>query len=185
MAPPQLGSGSSLARRGGGSVLRDLWGRGSGSVRGLGHTLSRTATGLVRAPVPGSPANNTLGNLVSSQIGPGVGAASMGVLDNTAAAEWLAERTGGWLKPSHVIVGAGMLVRGLGIDRNYFGHGVSAANAALIRGMIPVWLYGIGERGPRVMKQKMGGGLPADAPNISGATPPSEPEPIPGEATVA
>ena len=192
MATPLLGSGSSLARRGGGSsVLRDIWGRGSGNVRTLGQTISRTAGGLLRPPSPGTPANNTLGNLVSGQIGAGVGAASMGVLDNTAAADWLAAKTGGWLQPSHVVVGAGMLMRGLGVDRNYLGHGFSAANAALIRGMIPVWLYGMGSRGPSVFKNKMAGNVSVATPNVSGvgesssAPAAAQPEPIPGEETVA
>lgn len=153
----------------------------------MGQTISRTAGGLLRPPNPGTPANNTLGNLVSGQIGAGVGAASMGVLDNTAAADWLAAKTGGWLQPSHVVVGAGMLLRGLGVDRNYLGHGFSSANAALIRGMIPVWLYGVGSRGPRVFKDKMGSGnVSVSTPNVSGVSEPAAatgatPEPIPGE----
>lgn len=190
MATPLLGSGSSLARSGGGSsVLRDIWGRGGGSVRTLGRTISRSAGGLLRPPVPGSPANNTLGNLVSSQIGAGVGAASMGVLDNTGVATWLAEKTGGWLRPSHVLVGAGMAIRGLGIDRNYLGHGFSTANAALIRGMLPVWFYGMGSRAPGVFKSKLESNVTATPP-ISGADSAPAPaaatvESIPGEETVA
>ena len=83
-----------------------------------------------------------------------------------------------------------MLIRGLGIDRNYLGHGVSAANAALIRGMIPVWLYGMGARGPGVFRDKMASNVSVSTPNVSGAetstpAPGAQPEPIPGEETVA
>lgn len=139
--------------------------------------------------MPGSPANNTLGNLLSSQVGPGVGATTMGVLDNTAAGAWMAEKTGGWIQPSHVVVGAGMFLRGLGIDRNYLGHGFSAANAALIRGMVPVWLYGMGSRVPTVFKSKLEKNVTATPP-ISGADSAPAPaaatvESIPGEETTA
>ena len=141
---------------------------------------------------------DTVGGLVAQSVGSATAVGALGALDSSPAGDWIREKTAGLAEPSTVVTVVGVTARALGIDKRFAPKAVVDANSAVIRGMIPVLAYKTGQRIPGAIANRTGGGgggvsvsgtpeatqSPVNAAPASPAGT-SEPEPIPGEATVA
>ncbi len=190
---PMLPGPYSLSRYGGGGGLDGyreraarVFGQGMGGVRSFGANTGRQLAGVYGA-LGRAGKEDTLGGVVASVAGAGAATFAFGALDRTEMGMAMYEATGKWLKPSTAIAVVVGLMRGLGIDRRWAPKAIVSANTAILRGIIPVWLYGAGERTKDAVSSRLSGGSPqlsGPPASISGAQEqPAEIEPIPGEET--
>ena len=195
---PMLPAPYSLSRSGGGSGLDGyqeraarIFGQGMGSVRGMATSTGRQLAGSYAA-LGRAGREDTLGGVVASQVPAATAAFALGAADETDIGKAMYEATGGWIRPSTVVAALAGMMRGLNIDRRWLPKPVVGMNTAILRGMIPVWLYGAGGRAKTAVSSRMVSEAPqlsgTGAPSISGAAEqeqPAEIEPIPGEETRA
>lgn len=193
---PMLPAPYSLSRSGAGSGIDGyreraarVFGQGMGSVRGAVRSTGRQLAGSYAA-LGRAGKEDTLGGLVASQAGPAAALYTLGLADETETGKALYEATGGWIRPSTAIAAIAGILRGLNIDRKWLPRPVVSLNTAIIKGTVPLWLYGAGGRTMKAIKGRMGSDSPqlsgAEQPAISGATEQqAEIEPIPGEETRA
>lgn len=194
---PMLPAPYSLARSGAGGGIdgyreraAQVFGQGMGSVRGMAQRTGRQLAGTYAA-LGRAGKEDTLGGVLASQAGPAAALYALGAADETETGKAMYEATGGWIRPSTAIAVISGVLRGLNIDRKWLPRSVVSLNTAIIKGTVPLWLYGAGGRTMKAIKGRMGS---PESPQLSGAEQPAisgaaeqqaEIEPIPGEETRA
>lgn len=140
----------------------------------------------------------TVGQIMARQAAPGGAAFVLGAVDGSELGKRFTEWTGDLVQPSTVATVVGLGLRATETDRKFLGRRFTAANTAVLTGMIPTKLYLAGTRAPEAARRMFGGAqgpvrvsgvgeaaaAATAAPEQPKAAPPP-PEPVPGEASVS
>ncbi len=203
-SPFALPAPSGLGRPTGGSLsARD---RARALYSGTGDRLRATGAAIQgygsRAGgfVARKSQEDTVGGLFAQTLGASTAVGALGALDASPAGDWIREKTAGLAEPSTVVAAVAVTARAFGVDKRFMPKAVVDANSAVIRGILPVLAYKTGQRIPGAIANRTGGAAggdvsvsgtpeasnpPTDAPPPASSAGAPEPEPIPGEATVA